>query len=215
MTKVIVRGCSGFGDAIYLRAIVEWLLKNRGEVQYTVATNFPTIYEGLDVKAEPYFGETPNIDCNYTHRKEYGDTNQFQDMCINGGLPYIEYTSELKKRDPKGFVIALPLYSPMGGSPESSPMMPFYREYFDLIRKHENVLQIQSFHSFENLVKLFNEAELVICQQGWGTALAELLDVPAKVVFTQRGLDSKNKFIGSITPNKILTKSTSEAVILS
>ena len=216
MTKTFVKGCTGFGDSIYLRAIVEWLVENRPGTEYVVASRFPDVFFGIDNIdiVDQIKGEPTVINCSYLDRKDYGDTNQFQDMCINGGLPYVPFVSKLKYRDPNGSVLALPLYAPMGGSPESSPMMPFFGDYDDLLRKHKNVLQIRSEHSFENLVRLFNQAELVICQQGWGTALAEMLDVPCKVVFTERGLKSKNKFIKSICPKKILTKDSSKAVIL-
>lgn len=212
-----IKGCSGFGDAIYLRSMVEWLLHHRSD-QYQVFTRYPQVFEDLNVQPCEYLQNQYQIDydATYLSRKHITDTTQFEDMCIMAGLPIkIPFTSMLKARDPLSYTLALPLVIPMNGCPKTVEMMPFEEEYMAYLENFPNVLMLRSQFDFLHLVDLFNHASVVICQQGWGNALAQLLDVPCKCVFTERALNSKYEFIKQITPGKVIEKKNLvEAIIM-
>jgi len=208
-----IRGLSGFGDNIYMRVIMEWLLENE-PADYTILSNFPDIFRDMSVKVEKY-NRSVGVDYSCTYlRDKRGPNTQFQDLLNSVGFPIIPFTSKLKSRTPKGYTIVIPPYSPMGGYSGSRPMQPLEEEYSDFIKQYKNVKILTGKHPFRNLVNIFNSADLVISQVGWAVPMSEMLDVPLIAVFTRRALEKGNSFISAVTPNKIKEKESTTIKIM-
>ena len=210
----VIKGASGFGDSIYLRAITEWLIKNRPE-KYVVLTRYPEVFTGLDVILSPFL-PTNKVDyyCSYVSRKE-SKYSQWKDILKEANLPIIPLTSNLKQKLPTKYkVLAIHPYNPMNNVSPSLPMKPYEKEFYNLVNSYTNVYILDKELPFLDLVKLFNESELVITQVGWAVALAEILDRFLIGIFTERALNSNNKFISTIKPHKVITKPTSTYIIM-
>lgn len=75
-----IRGPRGLGDAIYLRPIVDHLV--RAGAKLRVFCDYPEVFRGVDVTVEPFIRHPPaDIIAHYVGGKETPGTNQFQDMC--------------------------------------------------------------------------------------------------------------------------------------
>jgi len=73
------------------------------------------------------------------------------------------------------------------------------------------VIEIESQSYFET-VALFKGADLIVCQQGWGTALAEGLNKKCLVVFSDKIRKCMIEFVRQITPSKVCCKSSTRFV---
>ena len=214
----IVKGASGFGDSIYVRVIVEWLIINRPD-EYAVATRYPDVFNDLNVKIIGYNDVKDRIDydCRYLYAKSNPATTQWDDMLKRANLPYFPFTSGLKyfRTDLREInTLVIPPYSPMNGAKGSEPMKPSTNDFFNLIKPYENITFLTKKQAFLELVNMFNSSKLIISQTGWAVALAEMLDKPILNIFTRRALEGAYKFIATITPKKIHTKQTSICRIL-
>jgi len=210
----IVKGPSGFGDNIYMRVVMEWLIKNRPN-KYTILTNYPDVFFGLNINIKPYHTKNLNIDYNYTyiHHKESKYT-QWQDLIFYGGLPDFPLISVLKNRKLSNAILANLPYNAMNGGNMAKTMKPNYNEYMSYIKTFNNVRFIDKQYFFQDLIKIFNSAKLVISQVGWAVPLAEMLDVPLIIIFTKRALNSEYEFISTIKPYKIKSKLTTQIKIM-
>ena len=212
----VIKGASGFGDSIYLRSIIEWLLDNRPD-KYVVLTKYPDVFLDLDVICYPFHSSTNKVDyyCSYVSEKESNRT-QWEDMLYKANLPYFPLNSKLKKQLPiKHKALIIPPYNPMNGASNALPMKPLEKEFNSYINKNYPDNKILKGHwAFLELVKLFNESSIIISQTGWPVALAEMLDRPIIAIFTKRALNNDYRFIASITPKKIKTKPTTKCIIM-
>ena len=208
----IIKGASGFGDTLYVRVIVEWLLTNRPD-EYMVLTKYPDIFKDLDIKTDSYTKSVAlNYDCQYIHDKT-SKYSQFVDMLKRAKLPLFDMKSKLKDRKPTNGVIIVPPYSPMGGASSAKSMKPLNEEFNSYVNKFDNLQFLNKEYPFLELVEIFNSAKLVISQIGWAVPLAEMLDVPINVIFTKRALYSDRRFIQTIKPHKIRTKKTTQPIL--
>jgi hypothetical protein len=226
---MIIRGASGFGDAIYLYPIVRYYSHLFNPL--TVLTDYPAIYDDLHVVTRPFCACVPVLDCSYVNRKHLKETNQFQDMLINAEIKEtIDFTiphkqniktlfSDSKK---KKTCLIVDLYNPMGT--KSAAELKPDKEKFDatikqLERKYnlifltnddernaKNRLCFYGKIAFSYLCDLFQNSDLIFCQVGWPLVLAEALDKKCLLLFSHQGTRSKNNFINSITPEKVITK---------
>lgn len=214
-----VRGLSGFGDSIYLLAAVQQLFKKNEVLIYT---NYPDVFKGY--KTLPFM-RAVNIDYDFSYlfRKGNNFTNQWEDMLLNAGIekdiPFKLSTKGLKKIEGSSELIAIDLYPSFGnGKGRNQFMIPKSEQFYEYVQyqkvEYKSFGYISHEIPFKNLCEIFYTAKKIICQQGWGTALAEALDIPCDVIFCKRALTSDYDFIKRITPKKVLTKKTSTAVIL-
>jgi len=214
----IIKGPSGFGDAIYTRVICEWLLKNRPQ-NYAVRTRYPDVFKDLPIQTTAFNRNGIfDIHLQYLKGKHIVDTSQFEDMLNYAKLPNIELTSSLKNPVNEDLVVVIKPYSPMNNVETSLPMKPLDVEYANLVQeniKDSSHIVIDTKYEFQELVDIFNRARLVITQVGWAVPFAEMLDVPCLAVFTERALNSSNSFIRTITPKKICHKKTTIFTTLS
>jgi len=203
----IVKGASGFGDAIYMRVVMEWLLKNRPD-KYILLTKYHDVFADLQMETLDLFAKE-NVDyyCTYIHAKNTMST-QFKDLLFRGHLPEIPFTSDLKNKKPTGKTLVISPYPPMNGISSAIDMMPKEEEFNKFIQSYKNVEYIIKKYKFLELIDLFNSASLVIGQVGWVVPMAQMLDVPLITIFTKRALNSSNKFISTIQAYKIIEKPT-------
>ncbi len=212
---MILKGPSGFGDAIYTRVVAEWLLKNRSSI-LTVQTRYPNVFCDLPLHIVD-LGFHGHVDhgLTYINDKKNQTTSQFNDMLKRAELPEIQFTSFLKDRKPTDDILIIYPYEPMNAVETSKPMKPHAPEFFKYCSLLDgNHVLVNSKINFFKLVNMFNTAKLVISQVGWAIPLAEMLDVPVITVFTKRALKSDNEFISTITPIKICNKPTTDCVIM-
>ena len=209
----VIKGASGFGDSIYTRVVVEWLVKHRPD-DYLVLTKYPEVFTGLPVKLDDFF-KPIEVDyrCTYVSLKSAKGT-QWQNILTTANLPFFPFTSDLKQDIPLKHTLVISPYDPMNGVKTSLPMKPLIQEFYDFISNYSPVYFINKKFPFLELVKLFNESKLIITQIGWAIALAEMLDKPLIAIFTKRALNNDNKFISTITPEKIVTKPTTQVKIM-
>ena len=209
----IVRGPSGFGDAIYMRAIMEWLIINKPN-DYTILTKFPDVFYDLPIQTQKWDHRTKS-DYYFTYIYDKTSKNtQFQDMIYKENLPNITLNSKLKRYYPREETLIIPPYPPMNSCQTSSPMMPTNTEFYQFIHNYKNHLFIEKHYKFSELVYLFNSAKLIISQVGWAVPLAEMLDIPIIAILTKRALNSSNTFISTILPHKIKEKPTTQIYIM-
>lgn len=210
-----IRGRTGFGDSIYTRAGVEWLLRERFDT-YRVYSDYPEVFEDLDVDVVPYSKNIrPDYDFNYLPFKSRKGTNQWRDMCEFAGLD-IPLETSLKNRVPSGLVVIAPLHPPMNGSERAIRNMGIdpnaYKKYCSQFGNQ--VWLKDGKYTFRELAHIVNHASLFVCQVGWGLALAELFDCPARVCFAEKMFSCGDTFHETITPEKVISKSITESVIL-
>lgn len=203
-----IRGLSGFGDAIYLRVALEWLLKNKPD-DYIVLNDFPAVFQDLPVKIQK-FNRGIIVDYDFSYLKGKGNltTTQFEDMILNAGLSPIEFISQLKNRQLSNQTIVIPLYEGFGQKNSFyNILVPKVNSFTNLVNTYNNIKYLeQKKYDFMELIDIFNKAKLVICQVGWGIPLAEMLDTPLLVCFNQDSLKCGRVFANTITPQKILEK---------
>ena len=84
----------------------------------------------------------------------------------------------------------------------------------EYVKRFNNVKFIDEQYNFEKLIEMFNSASLIISQVGWAVPLAEMLNIPLITIFTKRALNSEHLFIRTITPEKIVTKPTTQVKIM-
>ena len=204
----VVKGASGFGDAIYMRVIMEWLLKNRPD-EYTILTKYPDVFSNLSIKTENFNSNHLKIDYNFTYiHNKTSSFSQFEDLIRYGNLSNITLTSDLKNRKLTNTILVINPYAPMNGGSMATEMKPNLEEYINFVSNYNNIQFINKKYKFKDLIDMFNSAKAVISQVGWAVPLAEMLDVPLIAIFTKRALNSKYQFISTIKPHKIKTKKT-------
>ena len=210
---IVTKGASGFGDTIYMRVVMEWLVKNCHD-RLAIMARYPEVFTGLPVETWDFYRKE-NIDhfCTYITAKK-SEYTQFQDLLMRGHLPNIEFTSDLKNRKPSGKVLVIPTYAPMNGVSNAVDMKPMQFEFSKFVTKFHNVEYLEGKYEFLELVDIFNSASLVIGQVGWIAPMAQMLDVPLILIFTKRAMNSQNRFLRDILPHKIIEKPTTHAVIM-
>lgn len=82
---ISVRAGSGLGDAIYLQSIARHLVE-RGE-KVEVCSDWPEVFRYLPVHVAPFRRFPVDRNAHYSMRRHVKDTTQFQDCCIQAGLP--------------------------------------------------------------------------------------------------------------------------------
>lgn len=97
-----IRGASGLGDSVYLRAVAEHFAR-QGE-RVIACSNFPEIFKGSPVETEPFRRTDVDRVAHYVTGKTRRGTTQWQDVCIAAGaigeVPFrFDWT-----RGPRGWV---------------------------------------------------------------------------------------------------------------
>lgn len=80
----LIRCGMGVGDSLYLQAVCT-ALRERG-TETVACTAYPEIFAPAGIKTHPFTKVGVQIVAHYSLRKNARDTNQWQDVCIAGGI---------------------------------------------------------------------------------------------------------------------------------
>jgi hypothetical protein len=150
---------------------------------------------------------------------------------IHNNWPVPDKVKLLKERSVK-ICLVKSAYLPMNlQSGQVADMIPDYGKMQMLIDKYKDEYKMilvgkghqphrfkgiyiseQDRTTVSELLGLILISDMIIAQQGFMTAFAEALDKKIIVMFSWKGLQSKNPFFKSITPEKVCTKPTTEWV---
>lgn len=224
-----VRGASGFGDAFYLKGALDVCYPKEKRNEVKVLTRYPELFQGYQTD-EYSNGVEVDRDFTYVHRKYKPNTNQFEDMLIQSGffteetvkgitynLNY-EYVERSIVHTKCPVLVTIPPYPGFGNGKGYNALMTPSKAVYDVLlaeySKEYKVITIDRQLPLNELFYIFESAGKVFCQQGWGTALAEGLNIALDVLFCKDAISCPDRFINSITPEKILTKNSSKALLV-
>lgn len=236
-----IRGNSGIGDAIYTRAVVEHFIR-KGE-RVTVCSNHPDVFLGLDCTVEPFRRDKVDKAAVYTTRKKFTDTNQWQDVCITAGVPRETpltitwarrnhaLVDNLRRRaEGRALVLVHGGRTPMGRKDgfgkELLPKQCAFEAVLGCVRDCFIVrvghgpeyplpvnADLNGQTSVADLLDLGQACDAVVGQCSLAIPLAEGFDKPAMFVWAAAGLKAAHAYIRQITPEKILSKTSSAFVM--
>lgn len=211
--KTIV-GLSGFGDSIYLEPLARKEIENvaPGE-QIVISTNYPDVFAHLPVKKIPYNRNPDNAKkFSYLAGKSNPTTTQLKDM------GYADSDEFVIKHSPIAVLVCG--YPSMGSQSDLIPDKQVVEKVIEYLRKkgyqvlhitngsqeeYKGAVKTSSANYFQT-VAMFKGSDLIVCQQGWATALAEGLKKKCLVIFSNNFRVNHNTFITQITPNKVCCK---------
>jgi len=237
-----VRGGAGIGDALYVRAAVEIMLR-AGE-QVTVCNDYPEVFLGLPVKVEPF--RRMHIDrlAHYSTRKKCTETTQWADVCIAAEIPVepMRLTWECQNptliKEMRRFAAGKPLVlvhggrTPMGRTDGfGAELLPRKRGFDLVLREFADCYTVRigkgaSLYSLDvsldltgcttvtDLLDLAQACDGIVGQCSYAVPLAEGFDKPLMAVWSDKGMrEGRSMYIRQITPHKILSKDTSMFVV--
>lgn len=210
-------GLSGFGDSIYIEPLVRSEAEKESIELYT---KFPEVFAHLkSVKCLP-FNNAAKVDekFSYLDGKPNKSTTQLEDLGYS--------RPEQFELDYKPICVLAAGYEGMLTRKEFTPDKKVMQQIINDLKasgfevlhitnkavdKYEGVTEIESQNYFQT-VCMFQGADLIVCQQGWGVALAEGLNKDCLVVFADKIRKSNLEFIRQITPKKVVCKETTSFV---
>jgi hypothetical protein len=225
---------SGLGDSIYLLAIAEHFLRQGKQV--TVKSDYPEVFADAGVTVERFARDYCNVVAHYSTRKACPETNQWQDIAINAGVPDapLAINWQIKNRllvnDLKAMANGKPIIMVNGGRPPMGrqdgygyEMLPKRSAFDGVLAGLEDCFTVEVGKGLElypltasvDLVDRTSPADLMdiasisralVGQCSFMIPLAEALDKPLMVVWAAAGLASGTQFIKQCTPQKIISK---------
>lgn len=192
MKGIKIKCASGLGDAIYMRPIVEYYYKRGYKVE--VMTDYDVIYDDLNVLTTKHSKSDTHLELDmpwkkisYCIRKYKPETTQFEDVCLQAGIPVttpFNYRWKTRNKDLMGKVKKL-----AGGKPIcliSAPFKPFGRvdnwghemtvdfsKMDELIALNKDKYYYITVNKEKPLYKL-NNIDLDLCHR---TSVADLFDL--------------------------------------
>jgi hypothetical protein len=234
-----IRGGRGFGDALYVRPIAEFFVRNGQSV--TVMSDYADVFIGSGAKVDPFNRDRINVTAHYTHGKHNPSTTQWQDVCRSAGVqtPFC-FTWNIRGRALIERVAAeakgRPILLVNGGREPMNRIDGFgrallpERKVFDYllsrfadcltvrIGKGRAIYPIQcdmdlsDATSVADVLDLAQGAAGVIGQCSFAIPLGEVFDKPVLVLWSHAIEKSPQPFIACMTPVKLLSKPTSAFV---
>jgi hypothetical protein len=239
-----IRCGSGLGDSLYLQGVVR-ILHEQG-LELMPCTNYPEIFSRYrsGVQTAPFSRENIDIGAHYTKRKNVVGTNQWQDCCIEAGLPVdsefrLDWRVQNKdlaaslKAHGKPILLVMMARPPMDRADKFGfdllPDCGVIQKAIDAAKGKYLTVMVgagQKLYEFTGIdVDLTNQtsitdlldlgyiADRLLGYCSFFVPLAESLKKPAFFVWSRKGLNSRQPFIRSITPEKILSSKQSKYVI--
>lgn len=236
-----IRGGSGLGDAIYLRPIVEYFIR-AGEL-ITVCCGYPSVFDGTGATVLPFDRFNIDVLAHYTAGKLQRGTNQWQDICLSAGVQVplrfdwtVKNTALIERLRTQA--AGRPLVIVHGGRVPMARTDGFGRELlpareaFDAalaaisncflvqVGKADQVyplkvdLSLNGSTSVSDLLDLGSSCDAIVGQCSFVIPLAEAFDKPLLIVWAAEGMSpARHYYISSITPEKVLSKSSSKFVM--
>lgn len=239
-----IRGGAGLGDALYVQAIARYLVTQGHDVEACSA--WPDVFAPLApaVKVSPFRRDGINRLAHYSQRRGVKGTTQFEDCCIQAGVPRdiplrLDWTVRnvalvnRSKDDGRPVVLVQMPRAPFGRSDGfGMDLLPDCRriqDAIDAIGSRALTVQVGSGEamfrfggididltnktSVSDLLDVASIADGFLGFCSFFVPLAECFDRPALLVWSRRGLRSREFVVRQITPEKILHKTTSRAII--
>lgn len=238
----IVRGNSGIGDSLYVRAVVEYFLRDGERV--TVCANHAEIFYGLDCKIEAHRRDRVTTHAVYTTRKSRTDSNQWQDVCIQAGIPAdtpLCFTWQCRNpaliQELRAKANGRPLILVHGGRTPMGRKDGFGKELLPNKAAFDAVLSalgdcytvrvgkgadayplpvsidLNGATSVSELMDLGQACDAVVGQCSFAIPLAEGFDKPAIFVWAAAGFKAQHAYIRQIRPEKVLSSERSAFVL--
>jgi hypothetical protein len=241
VTAIRIRGGSGLGDAIYQRPIAEYFLATGAEVEVCCA--WPEVFTGTNVHVSPFRRDNIDVLAHYVLGKHRPDTNQWQDVCasarVNVPLAFewtVQNTALVKHwiaaAEGRPLILVHGGRTPMARTdgfgaellPERAAFVKTLQAlkgcYLLRVGKGDNLYDLPVDHdltgqtSVTDLFDLASVAAGVVAQVSWAVPMAEAFDKPLLCVWSQSGLSPcRDRYISSITPQKVLSKQSSRFVM--
>lgn len=239
---VRIRGGSGLGDSVYLRPLVDHLMRAGRSV--TVLSFFPDLFMGSGANVEPFNKSQITVLGHYAGRRANQTTNQWQDVLYSAGAPadlplrfaWKQRNHELvarvrTKAAGRPIVIVHGGRAPFGRTdgvgleilPRREGFAAVLGELQDCftvrVGKGNSIypvpasLDLSDQTSVSDLIDLFMICDGVVTQCGWPIPLAECFDKPVLGIWSARGLVSTQPIVALVTPAKVLCKPTSGYVV--
>lgn len=235
-----IRGGRGLGDALYVRPIVDALVALGGRIR--VLTDYRDVFIGSGAQAVPFERVRVDVTAHYVGGKRNPYTTQWQDVCASAGINTpLRFQWPIKNRSlisrlrakagRKAIVLIHGGRIPMGRAdgfgiellprPESfTAVLEELRDCFTVqIGKaaqvyplHTNV-NLNGDTSISDLLDLGANCDGVVAQCSFAVPLAEVFEKPLLVVWGSAVSRSKEQFVHSITPHKVLSAERDRFVV--
>jgi hypothetical protein len=239
---ISLRAGRGLGDSLYLQGVARHLVERGQEVEVCTPWPDVFRPLAGNVKVSPFRKDRLDRVAHYVSRKTIMDTDQFTDCCISAGITEkVDFRLDWQVVNPlwrdklnRPVVLVQLPRDPMdrkdGYGMELLPDCRTLQRAIDLLRERGAfVVQIGKGAPLYNLRNLSLDlanvtnvadvldlaflADAVLGYCSFIAPLAECLNKPALLVWSQRGLRSRNPFIRQIVPAKIFNKPSSQAVM--
>lgn len=226
-----IRGGSGLGDSLYVQSIARHYLMNGRPL--VVRSSHPDVFRPLGLTVIPFSRDRDGaIVAHYVQRKTELGTSQWQDVCISAGVPTTaqmqldwklinksnaDYFLDVRR---PALAVLLPRYGMNRNDGFANDLLPNWKILDQLIQCNAYKIQIGQgdplfrFHGIDlnlanktTVADLLDVSSLVDGFVGWCSfmlPLAESLQKPFFTLWSARGSRSREPFIRSLTPQKVI-----------
>lgn len=241
---ISIRGGSGLGDAIYVQSVVRYLVEQGQSVE--VCTDWREVFRPLEGRVTFAAFRRKQISrlAHYSNRRGASGTTQFEDCCIQAGVPKdidlrldwlpINVPLIAKLRSYRRPIVVVQMARPPFGrsdgfGQEFLPDCRRIQQAIDLIGKRAMKIQVgagdpqfrysgidldlSNQTSVSDLIDVGYAAGGFLGQCSFIIPLAESFMKPVQLIWSRRGLNSRHEVIRQMTPEKILHRKSSSAVI--
>jgi len=237
-----IRGGSGLGDAVYMRPVAEHFVRKGHAV--TVCSDYPDVFLGAGVQAEPFSRLRIDVLAHYAARKAIVGTTQWDDVCVSAKIAPMPFAFAWAVRnralvdDVRHAARGRPLvlihggYVPMGRSDGfGKELLPLPSAFDAVLRALDDCcfvrvgkgsplyqlkcsIDLHDRTSVSDLLDLFSACDAVVAQCSYAVPLAEVFDKMLIAVWASKGLaHAPQAYVRQVTPQKVLSKSTSWFVV--
>lgn len=225
-----IRGGQGLGDSLYVQSVARYYLMNGRPL--AVRSAHPDVFRPLGLPVIPFSRDRGAIVAHYVQRKGEPGTSQWQDVCISAGIPReTEMRLDWKLLNPANadyflgvrrpvIAVLLPRHGMNRNDGFANELLPNWKTLDQLIQCDAYKVQIgqgdalYKFHGIDlNLANktsigdMLDIASMVDGFVGWCSfmlPLAESLQKPFFSLWSARGMKSRNGFISTLTPQKVI-----------
>lgn len=237
-----IRGGSGLGDCLYLRAVAEHLARQGHRV--TACTDYAGVFHGSGIAVEPFRRDRVDRIAHYSPRKSVVGTTQWEDVCDVAQIERIPLAITWTVRNHslidrlRGFASGRPLVLVHGGRAPMARTDGFGKELLPKAEAFDEVLvnlqdcflvqiggaeqlyplscdiTLNGSTSVPDLLDLGASCDGVVGQCSFAIPLAEVFDRPGLFVWASEGMQSgRHPYVRQITPQKVLSKASSMFVV--
>jgi hypothetical protein len=235
-----LRGGRGLGDAIYVRPIAEALAARGDEI--TVLTDYPDVFMGAGVTPRPFERVRVDVTAHYVGFKDRLGTTMWQDICETAKVAAalriswparqsdLVRTLRLAARGRPLVLVhggRMPMGRNDGFGAEMLPRAEAFNAVLHALRdcylvqigKAPQVYALRADVSLNgstgiaDLMDLGQACDGVVAQCSFAVPLAEVFSKPLLAVWARAGLSSRERFIRTVTPQKVLSMPTDRYVM--